>query len=351
MTEYFSILIHSFNDYIYRYRQGFVVFSTRREWQKKGQRGSSSGRGRGGSKPRSRPLSWRWKVWGDGASTEQKEKDARGAASRAARDLNERLLAPLIDEEHDALWQVRESRLTPETLAVLRSPAPRSSSESASAGNSPASASATSLSGSGMESNASPIGHGSPSTSTRSVSPTSSSEGLAGSPLGRGTSAVSRSTTIDADGVEAAEDAAMRGAIRDGAQGHRLVESGLWIAPRRIIVGRKIASGGFGAVRLGRMEADDGQASGREMSVDGGRRKSRGDVVMAQPKQVRTTVVLKAIFAQMIEESDDDEFWHESIMLSEIDHPHVIGFHGVTKKPVGGHLRSETSMQMLMVME
>ena len=162
--------------------------------------------------------------------------------------------------------------------------------------------------------------------------------GGGGSSSNRGTestSEVSRGHTIDADDVEAAEAAAVYGAATGDARGMKMVKSGLWIAPKRIIVGRKIASGGFGAVRLGRLESAEVDA-----------RVGGGDVAMAQPATSRSTVVLKAIFAQIIEERDVAEFWHEAAMLAQIDHPHVIGFHGVTKKPVGGHLRSETSMQV-----
>ena len=116
----------------------------------------------------------------------------------------------------------------------------------------------------------------------------------------------------------------------DDARARRIVEQGLWIDPDTIVVGRKLAAGGMGELRLGRMT----------LPAEAGKRGSK----------TKVTVVLKSSFIEMLG-GDADEFWHEASMLSQIKHPQVVRLFGVTQKEVRGMLKAETQNRLFLVME
>ena len=116
----------------------------------------------------------------------------------------------------------------------------------------------------------------------------------------------------------------------DDARARRIVEQGLWIDPDTIVVGRKLAAGGMGELRLGRMT----------LPAEAGKRGSK----------TKVTVVLKSSFIEMLG-GDADEFWHEASMLSQIKHPQVVRLFGVTQKVVRGMLKAETKNRLFLVME
>ena len=117
----------------------------------------------------------------------------------------------------------------------------------------------------------------------------------------------------------------------DDERARRIIQQGLWIEPDSIVVGRRLASGGMGELRLGRMTLPAGS--------DG----KRG-------KRSKVTVVLKSSFLEMLG-GDSDEFWHEASMLSQIKHPQVVRLFGVTQKEVRGMLNAETQKRLFLVME
>ena len=116
----------------------------------------------------------------------------------------------------------------------------------------------------------------------------------------------------------------------DDERARRIVEQGLWIDPGTIVVGRKLAAGGMGELRLGRMT----------LPAERGKRGSK----------TKVTVVLKSSFIEMLG-GDADEFWHEASMLSQIKHPQVVRLFGVTQKEVRGMLKAETKNRLFLVME
>ena len=124
--------------------------------------------------------------------------------------------------------------------------------------------------------------------------------------------------------ARSASDSSAGSIASDDARARRIVEQGLWIDPETIVVGRKLAAGGMGELRLGRM------------TLPGGRSK--------------VTVVLKSSFIEMLG-GDADEFWHEASMLSQIKHPQVVRLFGVTQKEVRGMLKAETQNRLFLVME
>ena len=84
--------------------------------------------------------------------------------------------------------------------------------------------------------------------------------------------------------------------------GRVTVPADIMVSPHLVCVGRKLAAGGMGAVRMGEM---------------GGER-----------------VVLKAIYSQMLS-GDEGEFWREAQMLWSIRHPRVVHIFGVVRNPCG----------------
>ena len=119
----------------------------------------------------------------------------------------------------------------------------------------------------------------------------------------------------------------------DDARAKRIIDQGLWIEPATIVVGRRLASGGMGELRLGRMTLPAAGAG------SAGRR-----------GKTKVTVVLKSSFIEMLG-GDSDEFWHEASMLSQIKHPQVVRLFGVTQKEVRGMLNAETKKRLFLVME
>jgi serine/threonine protein kinase len=119
----------------------------------------------------------------------------------------------------------------------------------------------------------------------------------------------------------------------DDARAKRIIDQGLWIDPATIVVGRRLASGGMGELRLGRMTLPAAGAG------SAGRR-----------GKTKVTVVLKSSFIEMLG-GDSDEFWHEASMLSQIKHPQVVRLFGVTQKEVRGMLNAETKKRLFLVME
>ena len=99
----------------------------------------------------------------------------------------------------------------------------------------------------------------------------------------------------------------------------------LYLAPTSIVVGKKIAAGGYGEVRLGTFSG--------------------------------TPVVLKSTFAHMMR-GDATAFIHEARMLANIRHPGVVHFFGVTQVPTktmfndgGAEEHEEESFNLFLVME
>ena len=94
----------------------------------------------------------------------------------------------------------------------------------------------------------------------------------------------------------------------------------LLIPASQVEVGRKIAAGGMGEVRIGRLGGE--------------------------------AVVLKATFDQLVH-GEEETFWHEAKMLERIRHPRVVHFYGVTQVPMrtmAGRL-DEGRMRFFLVME
>ena len=118
----------------------------------------------------------------------------------------------------------------------------------------------------------------------------------------------------------------------DDERAKRIIDQGLWIEPDSIVVGRRLASGGMGELRLGRMTVPAAGSDGE-----------RG-------KRSKVTVVLKSSFLEMLG-GDADEFWHEASMLSQIKHPQVVQLFGVTQIEVRGMLNAETQKRLFLVME
>jgi serine/threonine protein kinase len=84
----------------------------------------------------------------------------------------------------------------------------------------------------------------------------------------------------------------------------------IMVAPHLVAVGKKLAAGGMGAVRMGEMGGEQ--------------------------------VVLKSIFSQMLS-GDELEFWKEAQMLWSLRHPHVVRIFGVVRNPsCGGRRRAST---------
>jgi serine/threonine protein kinase len=70
---------------------------------------------------------------------------------------------------------------------------------------------------------------------------------------------------------------------------------------------------------------------------------------IVRPDRPVLDVVLKSSFAEMLNGKNQDDFWHEASMLSQIEHPHVVRLFGVTQKEIPD--ASETRTVLYLVME